>query len=201
MIVKIFISPSNQSLIDLYQSETNEVIIGVEKGAYMLAKNRIAMDRAVGDFDSVTKEEKELIAKYAEAVALYPEEKDKTDTELAVDMALSYNPEKIIIYGGIGARIDHTYANMLLLKKGNIVQIDESHKVYVLHPGKYSIENHYKYISFFALEDVKKIALTGFNYPLEKELLNTFDPLCISNQGSGTVSFEKGLLLVIEAND
>jgi thiamine pyrophosphokinase len=89
MIVKIFISPSSQGLIDLYQSETNEIIIGVEKGAYMLAKNRIAMDRAVGDFDSVTQEEKELIAKYAETVALYPEEKDKTDTELAVDMALS----------------------------------------------------------------------------------------------------------------
>jgi thiamine pyrophosphokinase len=201
MIVKIFISPSSQYLIDLYQAETNEVIIGVEKGAYMLAKNRIAMDRAVGDFDSVTTEEKELIAKYTEAVALYPEEKDKTDTELAVDMALSYNPEKIVIYGGIGSRVDHTYANMLLLKKGNITQIDESHKIYVLQPGKHSIENDFQYISFFALEDVKDLVLTDFYYPLKKEVLNKFDPLCISNQGSGTVSFNEGLLLVIEAND
>lgn len=201
MIVKIFVSPANQRLIDLYFEEPNEVLIGVEQGAYMLAKNRIAMDRAVGDFDSVSEAQKIVIAKYAEAVAVHPVEKDKTDTELALDMALSYQPDKIIIYGGIGTRFDHSYANMMLLKKGNIIQVNESHKMYVLHPGIYDIENDYEYISFFALEDIHNLKLKDFYYPLEKDLLNPFDPLCISNQGSGTVSFDKGFLLVVHAND
>lgn len=201
MIVKIFVSPSSQGLIDMYQSEVGEVIIGVEKGAYMLAKNRIAMDRAVGDFDSVNETEKQLIAKYAEAVQIHEVKKDETDTALALDMALNYRPDKIIIYGGIGTRFDHTYANMLLLKKGNIIQVDEFHKMYVLSPGTYEIENTYEYISFFAIEDVKNLHLKDFYYPLKKDLLTRFDPLCISNQGSGTVSFEDGLLLVVHAND
>lgn len=201
MIVKIFISPSSQELIDLYHEEKDEVIIGVERGAYMLAKNRIAMDRAVGDFDSVSEEEKKTISKYAEAVALYEVEKDETDTELAVDMALSYRPEKILIYGGFGSRFDHSYANMMLLRKGPIEQIDLHHRMYVLNPGSYEIENTFSYISFFALKDVRNLSLEGFYYPLEKQVLEKFDPLCISNQGSGRVSFDEGLLLVIHAND
>lgn len=201
MIVKIFVSPSNQAIIDLYHSEDGEVIIGVEQGAYMLAKNRIAMDRAVGDFDSVTKDEKVLIAKYAQAVQIHEIEKDETDTELALDVALNFQPEKVIIYGGIGTRFDHSYANMLLLKKGNITLIDQFHKMYLLSPGTYDIENEYEYISFFAIEDVKDLVLKDFYYPLQKNLLTRFDPLCISNQGSGTVSFKDGLLLVVHAND
>lgn len=201
MIVKIFVSPSSQRLIDMYHPEDGEIIIGVEKGAFMLAKNRIAMDRAVGDFDSVSEAEKQLIAKYAEAVQIHEVKKDDTDTALALDMALNYQPDKIIIYGGIGTRFDHSYANMLLLKKGNIIQVDEFHKMYVLGPGTYEIENEHEYISFFAIEDVKNLHLKDFYYPLKKDLLTRFDPLCISNQGSGTISFEDGLLLVIHAND
>jgi len=201
MIVKIFVSPSSQALIDLYHQDEGEVLIGVEQGAYMLAKNRIAMDRAVGDFDSINEAEKKHIAKYAEAVALHEVEKDETDTELAVDMALSYMPEKILIYGGIGTRFDHAYANMMLLKKGPIEQIDLNHRMYVLKPGTYDIKNTFSYISFFALEEVKNLKLEGFYYPLETDRLERFDPLCISNQGSGQVSFEEGLLLVVHTND
>lgn len=201
MIVKIFVSPSTQEVIDLYQKDTNEVIIAVEKGAYMLAKNKMRMDQAIGDFDSVTEEEQTLIKDYADEVHVHPVEKDKTDTELALDVALAYNPESIIIYGGIGTRFDHSYANMLLLTKANITHISDLHKMYVLHPGKHQIENGYEYISFFALEDVHDLVLKEFYYPLKTNLLSRYDPLCISNQGSGIVSFNKGLLLVVEAND
>jgi len=201
MIVKIFTSPSSQELIDLYQEEANEFLIGVEEGAYMLAKNRIAMDRAVGDFDSVSPAQKKTIAKYAQAVALHEEEKDETDTELAIEMALNLHADKILIYGGLGKRFDHAYANMFLLKKGPITLIDLNHKMYVLSPGEHKIENKYSYISFFAIEDVKNLNLKNFYYPLKGKDLSRFDPLCISNKGSGTVSFDRGLLLVIHAND
>lgn len=201
MIVKIFVSPSTQEVIDLYQKDADERIVAVEKGAYMLAKNKITMDHAIGDFDSVSDAEVKQIKKYANEFSVHPIEKDKTDTELALDVAFEYNPDKIIIYGGIGTRFDHSYANMLLLKKADITHISHLHKMYVLKPGDYQIDNDYEYISFFALEDVQNLSLEAFYYPLKTDLLARYDSLCISNQGSGKVSFDKGLLLVVHAND
>ncbi len=201
MIVKIFTNPLSYTLDTLYQKDSEEVLIGVEDGAYLAVKKGLKLDVVIGDFDSLDQTKITFVKQNAAKTIEYPKKKDYTDTYLAVKAALEYTPDEIQIYGGIGARFDHTYANILLLNLGPIVMLDDSHKVYTLDPGEYTIENRFEYVSLFALEDVKGLSLKGFAYNLDKYDLAMDDPLCISNQGSGTLTFDEGVLLVIESSD
>ncbi len=201
MIVKLFINPLNYSLDRLYTKEENEYLIGVDKGAYHALKHGIELDLAIGDFDSTDETETAYIKKHAKVVKTHKARKDETDSYLAIKEALRLNPEEIIVYGGIGSRLDHTYANIALLKQGTIVFMNDKNKMYMLSPGQYDIKNTQTYISFFAIEDVVKLSLTGFSYAITDYDLAVDDPLCVSNKGSGTVSFDEGLLLVMESSD
>lgn len=199
MIVKIFTGPLNYD-ISLYKKDENEYIIGVDQGCSILIENSIDIDLGIGDFDSATVP-LERIQKYANKVQSFASVKDYTDTYLAIEEALKLNPERIIIYGGLGSRIDHTLANIKLLKLGNIMMMNDQTTMFMLRPGTYNIEHDYKYISFFADEEVTNLLLKGFKYELSLEVLDRDNPLCISNQGNGTISFDEGVILVIQNNE
>ena len=199
MVVKIFTNPTNYSIQKIYKKDAQEILIGVENGAYYALENGLTLDLVIGDFDSIDATHKEYVIKRAKKVVEHPIKKDYTDTYLAVKEALNYNPDEIIIYGGIGERFDHSYANILLLKLGRVSLVNDTHKIYVLDPDHYIIKNAYKTISFFALEDVIGLTLSGFLYDLDNYDLAIDDPLCISNEGSGKVTFKEGLLLVVES--
>src|SRR5699024_2648819 len=70
---------------------------------------------AVGDFDSVTEEQFEKINSNVEIIHRANEDKDETDTELAVQRALSYEPDYIILTGVTGGRLDHLQSALHLL--------------------------------------------------------------------------------------
>ena len=201
MIIKIFTGPLNYNIQSLYTKEENEYLIGVDAANLLLIKHNIPIDLAVGDFDSVTNDEKKMIMDVAKKVELYDSTKDYTDTNLALEIALQKSFDKIVIYGGLGKRTDHTLANIFLLRKNKIELIDDYTKMYVLKPGKYDIKNGYKYISFFATKTVEHLSIKGFKYELDHFTLAKNDPLCISNKGEGTVRFDKGELLVIHQNE
>ncbi|MBO1914079.1 thiamine diphosphokinase, partial [Microvirga sp. 3-52] len=69
------------------------VFIGADRGAVHLLEKGITPKEAVGDFDSVSIEEYEKIKKAVKNISKFNAEKDETDTELAIERALSYNPE------------------------------------------------------------------------------------------------------------
>ncbi|MFW5894636.1 MAG: thiamine diphosphokinase [Bacillota bacterium] len=201
-MIKLFVSPFNYSLDKLYQKEEGEILIGVDKAAYRVLKSGIPLDYALGDFDSVNAQEKKYIETHAKKVEHFPVRKDKTDSDLALSKALAIDPSaEIIMYGGLGSRLDHTYGNLLMLRRGRVTIRTDHHMARVLTPGSHSIENPHAYISFFAVEPVKSLTLKGFSYELEAYDLDPTDPLCISNQGSGEVTFEKGRLLVLASDD
>lgn len=201
MKCKIIVGPRNYDLKDILIIEDDDFIIGADQGAFILASNGYKFDLALGDYDSVNDDEMLLIKKYAAEVKTYPSRKDDTDSYLAVKEALYRGYQEIEIIGGIGGRLDHTLANINLLKLGNITMSTNNEVVYLLDPGKYDVENNFKYISFFALEDVSNLTLVGFKYELEDIQLDTNDPLCISNEGQGSISFSEGLILVIHQNE
>ncbi len=201
MIVKIFAGPLTYDFNKVYSRDNEEYIVGVDQGALLLLQNNLPIDLAIGDFDSVTDEEYEQIKAFANETKKYRSRKDYTDLYLAIEEVLEMEYHKIIIYGAMGGRFDHSYANLSLLRLGSISIVTEDATLYALHPGTHRIRNKHKYISFFALEDIFDLTLEGFLYDKKNFELYTDDPLCISNEKEGVVSFSEGLLLVIHQDE
>lgn len=201
MIVKIFAGPLTYDFNKVYSKDTEEYIVGVDQGALLLLQNNMHIDLAIGDFDSVTDEEFEQIKKVAVETKKYRTRKDYTDLYLAIEEILEMSYRKIIIYGGMGGRFDHSYANLSLLRLGSISIVTEDAVMYALQPGTHKIKNKHKYISFFALEDIFDLTIRDFLYEKRNFELFVDDPLCISNEKEGVVSFSEGLLLVIHQNE
>ncbi|MDR1532126.1 MAG: thiamine diphosphokinase [Clostridiales bacterium] len=89
-------------------------------------------DVIVGDFDSVAPE---LLARYEQQgvpVVRYPAEKDYTDTELGISLALEKRAEELVIIGAGGSRFDHVLANVQCLVRLLPFKIDAK----ILHAGQ-----------------------------------------------------------------
>lgn len=80
-------------------------------GAYSWAKGRVRIDENLGDFDSLSE------TPDPPPLRTFPAEKDETDGELAVDIALDMGAADLVFYGGGGKREDHFLGNLHLLYK------------------------------------------------------------------------------------
>ena len=83
-------------------------------GAYAWAKNKVRIDKNIGDFDSL----KEIPNPPPEEI--FPSEKDCTDGEIAIKKLIETGVDKIEIYGGGGGREDHFLGNLQLLYLGHM---------------------------------------------------------------------------------
>lgn len=83
-----------------------DVVIGADRGALALANHGICPDVAIGDFDSVTEDERNQIRScskhYQDFDAI---DKDYTDTELAFHTAIAWEPAQITLLGATGTRL------------------------------------------------------------------------------------------------
>ncbi len=185
------------------------IIIGVDVSAAYLVEKGHRDFLAIGDFDSCSAKQLALIEEHCKVIK-HPKVKDLSDLALAIDYGLENFPNQDISIHNVyaGNRLDHLYANILLLKRAlsynvTIYLRDYNNCAYILKPGKYGIASLKKYISFFALKDISDITLENFKYPLANYKLEVGDPLCVSNQlePGAKLSFTDGLLLVIESRD
>ncbi len=180
--------------------------IGADRGAYHLAQNGIRMRCAVGDFDSVSAQEMECIRAYSDEVICLNPIKDDSDSEHAVQLALSYGYEEIVLVCPFGGRMDHSYVNLKLAFRhpGVLKLMDEQNLVYALGPGKHAIaKNGYAYISFFVQERAE-ISLDGFAYPLDHRTIVPSDLYTVSNEivaETGLLEVHEGIVLVMQCKD
>lgn len=195
----------------LNEIRQDDFIIGADHGALFLIKHNVTPDMAVGDFDSVTPDELEIIRAHSkEFIACDAIDKDLTDTELAIDLAIEKQPDEIVLIGALGSRLDHTLSNVHMLLRSMHHQITASiidNNNYVTLTGSNCVvENRgYTYVSLLPLTpEVTGIYLEGFMYPLEDATLKIGQSLGISNRllgAKGTVRIESGFLLIIQSKD
>lgn len=167
----------------------------------------------IGDFDSV---KEEVLKKYLSVGEIklirLNQEKDETDTEAAIYEAVNEGCTNIDLLGATGTRIDHLLGNIHLLgisleEDVQIRIVDPNNRVQMvdrpLHISRK--EQHGKYISLIPFTgEVRGVTLTGMRYPLEDARLECYHSLGISNEiveEDAFISFESGVLLVIESKD
>lgn len=200
--VKVFAGPCDYDPARLYREDDDELLVGVDSGLDAMIQAGIRVDLAIGDFDSVRPATAAWVRSAVATVVELPVEKDLTDLAYCLDYLYNrYVYDSIVVYGGLGGRIDHLLANLNLMKRFDLSFEDDTRRAFVLKPGVHRVFNRRKYVSFFALEDVYGLSLSGFRYELSGRFLGTSDSLCVSNEGTGTVAFAKGRLLVIETDE
>ena len=150
------------SLLENYIAENKEdIIISVDAAITKLEKINLIPHIMVGDFDTLSDDDR--LKKYAELdveIVKHDPVKDFSDSELAVDRAVKVGIKNIAVFGALGKRFDHAFANILILQKYKKLGVDIT--IYDKYNKIYVKSNHFilergklwgKYISFFSLEE------------------------------------------------
>ncbi len=85
---------------------TPDTVMAADGGYDTAVALGFGVDVLVGDLDSLSAEE---IPGHV-LIERHPEDKDATDLDLAMQLAVRESPERIVIVGGSGGRIDHELA-------------------------------------------------------------------------------------------
>lgn len=195
------------------REQHHAVCIAADSGMDFFYRNHLKPDIIVGDFDSVKpaslayyKNQPDIIFK-----ELVPE-KDDTDTESAVRLALDLGAEHITILGGTGSRLDHVLGNIELLGIGmqagiSMELLDADNRIRMTDTGM-TLRRETQFGNYVSLlpytKEVSHLTLRGFKYPLTDYSLRGFCSLGVSNEiveEEAVISFDGGILLVIEARD
>lgn len=185
--------------------------VGVDRGAHLLIEQGIRPHLSIGDFDSVSPPEMQVIEKHSQKVVRLPVDKDYTDTELAVLEILRENKKaRIYLFNDSKSRLDH-FLNILWLPikeefrahAERIYFSDAYNKVSYYLPGEHRIEKELEkpVVSFAGLLPVRGLTLSGFEYPLTRADI-TVPTMYTSNRflsREGCFSFDEGLLMVIQS--
>ena len=175
----------------------------------------ILPDILIGDYDSSVQPDPESVRGSGEDLILLPRVNDMTDSEAAIDLAVSRGAERILVLGGLGGRFDHSMGNVGMLAKycgktAFLGFLDGQNLTYMLSPGAYELPRlilgtDYTYLGLIAYGgDVRSLSIGRCKYGLERHTLTPDTTLGVSNEilsESASVSFDDGKLLVIHTRD
>ncbi|HHX60178.1 MAG TPA: thiamine diphosphokinase [Epulopiscium sp.] len=165
---------------------------------------------AVGDFDSTPTHIVDYFRSKGTQIIRYSTIKNETDTEIALAYAFTKNPKSIDIFAGLGSRLDHSLANVHLLKQGlehgvTCRIITEHNEVLVIDSAVTLNGKVGDGVSLLPLtEHVSHVCTKGLAYPVEDGEFHIGAPYGVSNYMSKPVAEVKingGLLLVIKYRD
>ena len=184
-----------------------DITSAADSGLKNAVKLGVKVDFAVGDFDSFPECE---IPKDTEVITV-PAEKDFTDAQLAVDVALSKEAEEIVIVGGLSGRLDHTLSLLGILEKlydANVrcILADGNNRVrYIRSTSELIPRSHFRYFSILAADPkVKGVSVEGGKYPLKNAKLSRTNQFAVSNEiekNCALISVKKGGIFIIESRD
>lgn len=187
--------------------------IAADSGMYVALQMGIVPDLFIGDFDSFDKRRlSDCSTKLVESIKTvqFPVKKDLTDSMIAVDIAVEKGADKIVIYGALGGRLDHTLSNVFLLRslkhKGIEAVVDNGkNAVRYIEDESITLPRRYKYISLLAYgSKAVGVDIQGVEYPLENAELDADFPYAVSNGIIGEncyIGVKSGGILVVESNE
>ena len=195
--------------VDTVIAEADRIIAADGGAAAALRYGRVPAT-VVGDFDSLDASVQQQLREQGSQFIQAAVEKNETDTELAVQVAIEQGASAITLLGALGgARFDHTMANILLLAGIEAVPtriIDGPSTCWLLRgPGQSIIQGHTgDLLSLLPLTgEATGVRTTGLYYPLHGETLYFGKPRGVSNvltQEHAEVSLETGMLLIIHTD-
>lgn len=99
-----------ESLVDELPDDV-DLVVAADSGYDLAVAQGFAVDVLVGDLDSI---ETEVIPGHV-TVERHPADKNATDLELALEKVMAERPDRVVVVGGAGGRVDHELAAAALL--------------------------------------------------------------------------------------
>ncbi|HGK7344902.1 TPA: thiamine diphosphokinase [Streptococcus suis] len=192
--------------------EPADLYVGVDAGSLRLLEASLPLDRAIGDFDSVTPEELGRIKDLAERFLQAPAEKDDTDLELALkEVFKAYPQAQVRIYGALGGRMDHMMSNLFLPAEPDLAAymeqielVDRQNVVRFRPAGQHRLSPiaGMKYISFMP-SDQSRLTIRHAKYPLDAS--NYFFKKCYTSNEfidrDIDIQLDQGYVVLIYSKD
>ncbi len=188
-----------------FTPDSSDLVIAADGGYDTLKKLGKRCDLLLGDMDSI-----EENGENAPEKILFPVEKDETDTHLCYLEGVRRGYKKFRIYGGVGGRIDHTFANISLLiygkhRKSDITLIADGYEIFAIENEKITLFGECgKTFSVFAFEgEAKGVSVIGGKYEAKDVTLSPSFPLGVSNSflsDKAEISVKDGVLIIMKEN-
>lgn len=206
--MKAFVFGGGEIFVEYIEErpESGDIVICADSGYKNACAMGVAVDVLVGDFDSMT----EIPDGNFELVRV-PAEKDSTDTQLAVAVALERGADEIVIVGSTSGRVDHALSTMALLeslyeKKVSACIVNGQNRVrFIRDSGAIIVRSAYKYFSVLTLDKVaKKVSIEGGKYPLVKKNIERGFQFAVSNEivkNAALITVKKGSVYIVESRD
>ena len=170
----------------------------------------IIPDFIIGDLDSAKSDDIDYFKRKNVEFFEFPSEKDKTDMEIAVRFAIDKGNSEIYLFGAVGSRIDHSLANIHILKlccdNGIKAFILDEKNIITMINSKIEINgNKGDIISLIPFtSSVKNVTTNGLYYKLENAVLYAESSRGVSNvmiEDKASVDLSEGLLFVMKSQD
>lgn len=167
------------------------------------------VDLVIGDMDSVSEEALERARSEGVSVEIHPVDKDASDLELALEVALQHSPDELFVVGGSGGRLDHSVLTVALIASiatrsparivglvgGWVIEIASAQRPW---SGRGSAGDGVSLVPQGG--DAHGVITTGLRFPLAGESLGWGSSRGLSNSfeaDEAAISVEAGVLLVL----
>ena len=201
---------ANGELPDLNKArtllQTEDYIICADGGTRHALALDLKPDLIIGDMDSAEKTQLQKLKEAEVAIELFPQDKNETDLELAINRAIELKPEQIVIVAALGGRLDQTIANITLLTDPRLstfdVRLDDGvEEIFFCRNHVQVYGKSGEIVSLIPWGGaVTEVQTMNLKWPLRKEILYPDRTRGLSNEMLGdtaSVSIGSGLLLVV----
>ena len=184
-----------------------DLTVAADGGAGFLLRNGLVPDVLVGDFDSLAAVQVEELAAAGARVVRHPARKDFTDGEAAIDEALVWGAQTVVLAGALSKGLDHVLGNLAVLRRvarrGCLARLAAPglSLAVLARDGELAVPAPAgTRVSLLALSDEASVSLRGFDYPLDHGTIAAAGCLGIGNAvavSPAMVTLHAGELAVI----
>jgi len=181
-------------------------VVAADGGLLRARALGLDVDVVVGDLDSATPEAIAAAEAAGARVVRYPQAKDATDLELALDEAVALGGRRVLVVASAGGRLDHLLGSVLLLaaERHAALELDALVGDALVHVVRGERTMHGvpgELLTLIPLGGAATgVTTDGLEYPLRGETLAPGTTRGVSNVFLGRearVTLERGVLLAI----
>jgi len=194
--------PPSKSKINFLMKNGFSTLFCADGGVNSAYKMELTPDYIIGDLDSADSnvlnhfKSKSKIIKY--------KRQNDTDVEKCLKYAISKKFEHVILLGGTGDRLDHTFCNLgITLKFYDKIRIDILHEksyLQILEKNNTIKTFPKEIISLYGFDNKTKVTSQGLKYPLKNQSIKFGEKESTSNVAIGdkaTINIRNGKLFLI----